>query len=184
MSKFGGLAVACALALIAGTAAAELRDDSSAFPTGPRQPPTVAIEPCDLPAALKWSYELMSGKRTEAILNLDVIPTDRLADFRSAYGRFNAALDVAIDREIEVLGHYFLDRDVVCGAASKGSSGTVVEIEEAKTAALRDYVRALSSIMPEDQLDKLVETDLQMIRAIEVRLRNLAYQAVHARPAE
>lgn len=176
----GTFAAAALLVLVTGGAAAELQEGANPAAAGTRQPPASTLDPCTLPAALKRAYGLMSAKRTETILSLDIVPTERLADFRSALDHFTAALDVAMDREIEVLSRYFLGRDPECATAEGWPPGTVLQIEEAKTVALRSYARSLSAMMPDARAEELVETDLQLIRAIEVRLRNLAYQALHA----
>jgi hypothetical protein len=171
--------VAGALILAAGPAGAELQRDAGAAPHNPQ---AALADPCSLPAALKWTYGAMSATRTETIIKLNAIPAGRIADFRAAYDRFNQAVDTAMGREIELLGRYFLQHQPACGSADTDAPGTILAIEEAKTDALRAYIEALSAILPSPQAEELVETDLQMIRAIEVRLRSLAYHANRTAP--
>ena len=171
----GAVLFAALTAAIPGSSALRGGDDVA--------PPDIAPllgDRCDLPAALKWAYEKMSARRTALITALHAVPANQRERFRAVLDQYTKALNGAIDREIDVLSLYFAESDPSCGPVAPWSPNDVLEIEESKTAALRNYIQALSEFLPTAAASEVVETDLHLTRAIEVQLRNLAYMACHA----
>jgi hypothetical protein len=164
--------------LAASTGYAGLQSGEVGISTSPTQHP-LPNSPCDLQTTLRLSYDEMSTNRTRAVMRYVSIPEDRIDAFRAAYDAFTEALNAAMHREIDVLGRYFLKQYPECSSAALSNPAETIEIEETKAQALKTYIGAVSSFLPNEKVEELVETDLHLIRSIEVRLGNLAFQTYY-----
>jgi hypothetical protein len=173
-----GVGLVAGFLLVVNTAYAGLQSGEVGVNTSPAQQP-LPSSPCDLPTTLRLSYEEMSASRTHAIMRYVSIPEDRINTFRAAYDGFTGALNAAMHREIDVLGAYFLKHHPECSFAARSKPAETIQIEEAKAQALKTYIGAVSSFLPTEKVEELVETDLHLIRTIEVRLGNLAFQTYY-----